>query len=135
MTEQEFKRLMAEAKRIGGDYGAGYQRGLRRHYHGEKFGEPGEHELWVSLDGSRQAQGDGYRDGVAGRAPARSGGPVPTTERVAQYEARLAESGGRKLNGIRLNPEAAAVLAEIEAGGESATAAINRLLISAGFTA
>lgn len=55
--------------------------------------------------------------------------PRTTTQRVEAHEARLAAQGGRKLNGIRLTPEAAAALARLEAQGESATAAINRLLL------
>jgi glutamine amidotransferase PdxT len=56
-------------------------------------------------------------------------GVVPVQGRVAKHDALLLARGGRKLNGIRLTPEAAAALAAIEAGGESATHAINRLLI------
>lgn len=51
---------------------------------------------------------------------------------VARHDQRLAEAGGRKLNGIRLTPEAAAALALMEqSSGLSATAIINRLLIEA----
>jgi hypothetical protein len=69
MRENTFKACMAAAQLIGGDYAAGYLRGLRRHHHGENFGEPGEHEKWLALDGRRQEMGDGYRDGFAGVAP------------------------------------------------------------------
>lgn len=55
--------------------------------------------------------------------------PRTIAERVALHDARLAQQGGRKLNGIRLSPEAATALAELEAAGESATSAINRLLM------
>jgi len=58
-----------------------------------------------------------------------SGAPKTTAERVDAHDLRLISQGGRKLNGIRLTPEAAVALAELEASGESATAAINRLLV------
>ena len=49
------------------DFWSGYQRGLRRHYHGEKFGTAQEHKLWMSLaddsDYSRKMRGLGYRAG------------------------------------------------------------------------
>ena len=69
MNEGKFKTYMCAAKTIGGDYAAGYQRGLRRHYHGEQFGTEAEHQQWLGLDGHRQELGDGYRDGVEGRPP------------------------------------------------------------------
>lgn len=57
--------------------------------------------------------------------------PKKVTQRVEEYEARLLEKGGRKLTGIRLKPDAAAVLAFFEGRGESATKVVNRLLIAA----
>jgi len=57
--------------------------------------------------------------------------PKKVAQRVEEYEARLLERGGRKLNGIRLVPEAAEALAEMEGRGETATKVINRLLIAA----
>ncbi|OXS14893.1 hypothetical protein CGX12_11780 [Zobellella denitrificans] len=69
MNEGKFKTYMYAAKTIGGDYAAGYQRGLRRHFHGEKFGTEAEHQQWLALDGHRQELGDGYRDGVEGGPP------------------------------------------------------------------
>jgi hypothetical protein len=53
-------------------------------------------------------------------------------EKVATYDKKLIERGGRKLNCIRLQPEAAEVLAKFEAAGVSATAIINALLVKAG---
>jgi hypothetical protein len=77
MDEQTFKRLMNQASifhRIGDDTGylAGYMRGLRRAYHGERFGTEDEHTRWLSLAGDprREAMGRGYRDGLAGHKPA-----------------------------------------------------------------
>lgn len=72
MNDRQFKSYMYAAQSLGGDYAAGYQRGLRRHHHGDKFGTQSEHEKWLSLgiDGdTRQEMGDGYRDGWSGRAP------------------------------------------------------------------
>jgi L-rhamnose isomerase len=52
------------------EYWIGYQRGLRRAYHGESFGTPAEHALWTASADSddllRQQRGEGYRDGLAG---------------------------------------------------------------------
>lgn len=57
--------------------------------------------------------------------------PKRVSQRVDEHDARLLGKGGRKLNGIRLVPEAAKALAEFEERGESATKVINRLLIAA----
>jgi hypothetical protein len=50
------------------EYYAGFIRGLRRAYHGERFGTEAEHALWLALadseDASRAAEGRGYRDGL-----------------------------------------------------------------------
>lgn len=69
MNQKKFETLMAAAGSVGGDYEKGYQRGLRRHYHGEKFGTDEEHKQWSSLSGHRQELGDGYRDGFSGKPP------------------------------------------------------------------
>ena len=72
MDENEFKNLMRRAQRDAGDYATGYQRGLRRHYHGERFGTTAEHTKWTSLgqDGDhREELGRGYRDGLTGQPP------------------------------------------------------------------
>ena len=53
-------------------------------------------------------------------------------QRVDAHDARLISQGGRRLNGIRLVPRAAVALALLEGAGETATAAINRLLIESG---
>lgn len=55
---------------------------------------------------------------------------VSGADRLKKHESALKDQGGRIIHKIRLKPEAAAALAKLEAGGESATAAINRLLIS-----
>lgn len=76
MNRQRFQSEMRRAETMRrtidpdrSDYWAGYLRGLRRLYHGENFGTPEEHDLWLSLvdrddDRSRQ-RGRGYRDGLA----------------------------------------------------------------------
>jgi hypothetical protein len=50
-------------------YWEGYQRGLRRAYHGLAFGTAEEHAKWLSLagdaDAMRDQRGRGYRDGLA----------------------------------------------------------------------
>ena len=55
--------------------------------------------------------------------------PKTSTSRVEAHEKNLLARGGRRLSGIKLQPDAAESLADLEAKGESATAAINRLLI------
>lgn len=69
MDDRKFQIYMAAAKTEDDDYARGYQRGLRRHHHGERFGSDDEHALWMSFSGHRQELGDGYRDGFAGRPP------------------------------------------------------------------
>jgi hypothetical protein len=76
MTEHEFQSEMRRAQTMGRvtgnphdpEYWQGYARGLRRAYHGERFGSQAEHELWLTLaddeDESRAARGRGYRDGM-----------------------------------------------------------------------
>lgn len=61
-----FRRLSSEPDEQ--DFWTGYQRGLRRNHHGEKFGTAEEHKLWLSLaddphDQSRKMRGLGYRCG------------------------------------------------------------------------
>ena len=72
MTETTFRSYMAQAKvpQVG-DYGRGYQRGLRRHYHGASFGSAEDHRRWMQAaeEPHRAELGRGYRDGYAGRAP------------------------------------------------------------------
>ena len=70
MTHEEFKERMTIIKSHPNTaYATGYQRGLRKHYHGADFGTPEEHEKWMSLSDDRVDLGDGYRDGFAGCLP------------------------------------------------------------------
>jgi hypothetical protein len=74
MKEQTFKRLMETIKFLAHenqDYATGYQRGLRRHYHGEDFGTEAEHRKFMGLwsEGHREDIGRGYRDGFNGLEP------------------------------------------------------------------
>jgi hypothetical protein len=68
MTEQIFKHYMSAARTLhaGTDYLRGYQYGLRRHYHGENFGDD------ATIDGYKKRGGglsDGVCDGLAGNPP------------------------------------------------------------------
>ena len=72
MDRQVFESRMRKARTLAElgdkpDYWTGYQRGLRRVYHGEKFGTDEEHQKWLALEGdpdlARDARGRGYRDG------------------------------------------------------------------------
>jgi len=79
MNQSEFERNMRGAKQISTlsdepndqDFWSGYQRGMRRHYHGEKFGTEAEHALWMAAadqtrDEQRRHRGLGYRAGFDG---------------------------------------------------------------------
>jgi len=66
MDEARFQSLARRAKLLTGDYGAGYQTGLRRHYYGERFGESREHDLRAAR---QDEYGRGYRDGLTGDEP------------------------------------------------------------------
>ena len=81
MTEQRFQHELLRAQILEkyppppttADYWAGYQRGLRRAYHGENFGTPEEHKLWLSLsssdDETRRERGYGYEAAFWQHAP------------------------------------------------------------------
>ena len=72
MDQRTFEREMMRAKTMAEvgdrpDYWRGYQRGLRKHYHGDNFGTDDEHKKWLSLigdrDETRNQRGLGYRKG------------------------------------------------------------------------
>jgi len=71
MDQKQFRSLMAMAKTFQevvpdrSDFWYGFQRGLRRLYHGENFGTPEEHEQWMNCrDGEyRRDLQTGYRAG------------------------------------------------------------------------
>lgn len=78
MDETRFMAEMAKARASDkrGErsvaYWEGYERGLRRAFHGDKFGTAQEHALWLSVvddgaDPSRRERGQGYRDGLAAK--------------------------------------------------------------------
>lgn len=69
MQEGKFKSFMAASQVLGGEYGDGYRRGIRRYYHGDQFGTDAEHAQWMGLKDHQQELGDGYRDGFAGKPP------------------------------------------------------------------
>lgn len=117
MDEAQFQSLARRARLLKSDYGVGYQRGLRRHFHGERFGTAEEHATWsrLGLDGDPRTElGRGYRDGLAGKEPEPLVGrpPLPegegrtarvewrtTAERKARAQA-LADAAGLSLSGL-----------------------------------
>lgn len=79
MSQKEFEHNAQGAKTMASisgephnqDYWAGYLRGLRRNYHGEKFGTVTEHNLWMNTlnethGEQRSHRGKGYQAGYAG---------------------------------------------------------------------
>lgn len=83
MNEQQFRYLMDRARHTTSDeYYQGYQRGLRRRYHGDSFGTAEEHERWMRLapetriDDPRYLIGVGYIDGYAGKPPSDPRRPI-----------------------------------------------------------
>ncbi len=117
MNENKFRSYMNRARLTGGDYAAGYVRGLRRHYHGAKFGSAAEHKNWMESTGHRQTEGEGYREGFAGKPPRqeRAGNPgvipgeiqqrrnITLSDRLAEKAERI---GGNVSEGIRIALEA-----------------------------
>jgi len=77
MEKQQFQSLMTMAKTFQeiepdrSDFWRGFQRGLRRLYHGENFGTETEHQQWMNCaDGDYRKQSqDGYRAGYHGENP------------------------------------------------------------------
>jgi hypothetical protein len=72
VDSKTFKREMNRAKTMKSieadrqNYWMGFMRGLRRKYHGEKFGTAEEHQLWLTADGDeyRRQRSRGYNDGL-----------------------------------------------------------------------
>lgn len=101
MTEQKFKSEMrrAEIMRQESDpdraeYWVGYIRGLRRAYHGDKFGTEDEHKAWFNaLNGDHEYQkqrGRGYRDGLDfKRISSRMGRPSISNEQTVAITLRV----------------------------------------------
>jgi hypothetical protein len=70
MEQGEFESFVRRIKLFPrDDYAKGYERGIRRHYHGDSLGTNAEHEQWMSLDGDRADMARGYRDGFYGHPP------------------------------------------------------------------
>lgn len=76
MNQAIFTRYMDQAKFMQSDhpdYYAGYQRGLRRHHHGDNFGTENEHQKWMDCNrhggGLRTLLQKGYVDGFSGLPP------------------------------------------------------------------
>ncbi len=114
MNEARFQTLARRAKLLTSDYGSGYMRGLRRHYHGKQFGTSEEHRQWLSFGRGgdpRVELGRGYRDGLAGREPAPLMGRPPLPDgagRTARVEWRTTDA--RKARAQELATEAGASL-------------------------
>jgi len=107
MDRSTFEREMhrAEAMRTAGDqpdYWSGYIRGLRRQFHGEKFGTEGEHAKWMGLADepteSRAQRGRGYRDGFSFGSDPRIPTTVHLTQSVRIAAQAAAEADGRSLS-------------------------------------
>ena len=80
MDPQTFEHKLRQAQTLqrlsdthGQHFWLGYQRGLRRHYYGEKFGTQEEHLKWMDLADSALPElceaGRGYRAGFMGLDP------------------------------------------------------------------
>ena len=69
MNKNIFEKYMSFAKVQPGDYYKGYQKGLRRLYHGEKFGTVEDHKKHMAMADHRQEMGEGYRAGFSGEPP------------------------------------------------------------------
>jgi DNA-binding transcriptional regulator YiaG len=88
VTEATFRSLLTMASALPrGDYRRGYERGVRRAYHGVRFGTEEEHHAWRSFDGHRAELARGYRDGLAGRAPAEEVDEVDEVDEAAAVPA------------------------------------------------
>lgn len=90
MDETTFTTLLRRAKKLRGDYGVGYQRGIRRLYHGTSFGDQKEHDAMAADPGEL---GRGYRDGIEGREiEPRPGRPWPADHKPTRiFTVRLPE--------------------------------------------
>jgi len=79
MNEDHFVQYVRQAKRLREDenqklYWSGYLWGLRRHYFGESFGTPEDHQKLLNdyrsdSDHGRQSIAKGYEKGFQGEAP------------------------------------------------------------------
>ena len=73
MEKVRLMRKLAASEPARADYWRGYERGLRRTYHGEAFGTEAEHALFLaavnSPDEMRASLGRGYRDGLRAGTP------------------------------------------------------------------
>ncbi len=70
MTDDKFMHLMMRARTMdhvgleSAEYWRGYERGLRRTFHGERFGTDEEHGRWTERS---DELGRGYHDGLLGQ--------------------------------------------------------------------
>ena len=93
MDESQFKSLVLRAETMrdlapqpeDAAYWSGYLYGLRRHYHGQNFGNSQENAAYEAISPKdhfplRRLLGQGYRAGVQGLEPLALTGACPTTE-------------------------------------------------------
>jgi hypothetical protein len=79
------------------DYWTGYIRGIRRAYHGEKFGTEQEHQQWLSAidrGGQYQERGEGYIAGLAAM-DANDRPETPSAEAVHAFLQKHSITGAR----------------------------------------
>ncbi|MFA7177608.1 MAG: hypothetical protein WC114_10195 [Smithellaceae bacterium] len=135
MNEKKFQRLWRSAKTLSqvdetpnaNEFWNSYIRGLRRNYHGENFGNPGEHETWMALTGpdeTRRFRGIGYRAGFEGleieQARAAFDGGDVTTVMVRKVPAELQRRFKSKCaeNGISLQAQMIELMKKYVEGGQ-----------------
>lgn len=79
-TFEQYMRRADQLRRVGDEtqeFWRGYVTGIRRHFHGESFGTPAEHERRISIppDNPHRGQfGNGYRAGFLGIDPSQLSG-------------------------------------------------------------
>jgi hypothetical protein len=89
------------------EFWAGYMRGLRRLYHGEKFGTEDDHQSWMNIerdeyDLTRRSKGEGYRAGFAGIDPVGLFRTINGEYLTCQELAKKTGVGGSRIRQIAL---------------------------------
>lgn len=71
LAAKTFRELPPEQYDGSSDFWIGYERGLRRHFYGDRFGTPQEHKIWLSFadspDLSYRMRTLGYQIGFDGK--------------------------------------------------------------------
>ena len=74
MNQSTFSSYMNQSKILStSEYYQGYHYGLRRHYHGENFGD---NEVIKKMKQRGEKIADGVNDGLVGKKPKRAGNNV-----------------------------------------------------------